>query len=284
MARYIVYTYQFSPVTYYQTSIGQEIVPSTERKEKKQDYLNGILSSERIKFKSRGKLFAHKMLLNESGVFIFKLANNRNTNLEEDFQKRPHVHSPSCFVIIDNRKDVQRIIIEYKSTAFPSTEIVMKILQSTFLRQLDKYGLEIEISKEYQESEFWDILTRYPQGIKMVRFQLSYPNLPRIWENVEDVLRDTSEDTNSHKTSLEYESDENGRLILEESNPQIKGLAKASADSGSVITIKAKGIRRYIRTGDSEKSLEIDDLEAQLTSDILEDKLDKILKILNKIR
>jgi len=160
----------------------------------------------------------------------------------------------------------------------------MKILESTFSHYLNNYGLEIDISKEYKESEFWNIIHDNPQGLTMVRFQFLYPNLPRVWGNIEAILRDTSEDTNSNKTLLEYQSGENEKLLLNESNEQIKGLAKASADSGSVITIKARGIKRYIRTGNTEKSIEIDDLEANINTDLLENSLEKIISILNKLK
>ena len=64
----------------------------------------------------------------------------------------------------------------------------------------------------------------------------------------------------------------------------INGLAKASADSGSVITLKARGVKAYIKTGNTEKGIEIDDLEMKLTQDLLESPFEKIIAELYKTR
>ena len=223
-------------------------------------------------------------MFNEGGVIIFKLANQKNTSFEEDFQKKQLTISPSCFVIIDNRKDIQRIYIEHKSTSFTEPNFVANIIQSTFIKYLNGFGLKVEVNKEYQESEFWEIIKMYPQGVTMVRFQLKYPNLPRVWSSVKDIIKDTSKETNSHETILQYKSDEDGCLEINEVNEQINGLAKASADSGSVITLKATGIKAYIKTGNTEKGIEIDDLEMKITHDLMESPLEKIIAELNKTR
>ena len=118
----------------------------------------------------------------------------------------------------------------------------------------------------------------------MVRFQLKYPNLPRVWSSVQEIIKDTSKDTNSHETILQYKSDDQGYLEINDENEQINGLAKASADSGSVITLKARGVKAHIKTGNTEKGIEIDDLEMKLTQDLLESPFEKIIAELYKTR
>ena len=285
MAYFIIYTYQFKPVSNPQTAFDREFIPLSERMEKKQEYLDSFFKKESDnKFKFKNKHFKHKLLFNEGGVIIFKLANQKNTSFEEDFQKKQLTVSPSCFVIIDNRKDIQRIYVEHRSASFSEPNFVANIIQSTFSRYLNGFGLNIEVDKEYQESEFWNIIKMYPQGVTMVRFQLKYPNLPRVWASVQEVIKDTSKDTNSHETILQYKSDDDGCLEINEQNEQLNGLAKASANSGSVITLKAKGVKAYIKTGNTEKGIEIDDLEIKLTQDLLENAFEKIITALNKTR
>lgn len=285
MSYFIIYTYQFSPVTISQTAFDREVIPLSERMEKKQEYLDGFFRKESSKiFKLRNKHYKHKLLFNESGIIIFKIANQKNTSFEEDFQKKQISVSPSCYVIIDNRKDIQRIYIEQKSTAFAEPNIVAKIVESTFCKYLSGYGLNIEVNKEYQESEFWNIVNKYPNNVTMVRFQLKYPNLPRVWSSIQEVIKVTSVDTNSHETTLQYKSDDDGFLELNNENEQLSGLAKASADSGSAITLKARGLRAYIKTGNTEKGIEIKDLELKLTQDLLESPLEKIIAELSKTR
>jgi len=285
MAYFIIYTYQFKPVSNPQTAFDRESIPLIERMEKKQEYLNSFFKIESDnKFKFKNKHFKHKLLFNEGGLLVFKIANQKNTSFEDDFQKKQLTISPSCFVIIDNRKDIQRIYIEHRSTSFSEPNFVANIIQSTFSRYLNGFGLNIEVDKEYQESEFWNIIKMYPQGVTMVRFQLKYPNLPRVWASVQEVIKDTSKDTNSHETILQYKSDDDGCLEINEQNEQLNGLAKASANSGSVITLKAKGVKAYIKTGNTEKGIEIDDLEIKLTQDLLENAFEKIITALNKTR
>lgn len=285
MAYFIIYTYQFKPVSNLQTAFDRELIPLSERMEKKQEFFETFFNKETDnKFKFKNRHFKHKLLFNESGIIIFKLANQKNRSFEEDFQKKQISESPSCFVIIDNRKDIQRIYVEHRSTSFSDPNFVANIIQSTFIKYLNGFGLKVEVNKEYQASEFWDIINKYPNNITMVRFQLKYPNLPRVWASVQEIIKETSKDTNSHETVLQYKSDEDGCLELDKDNEQISGLAKASADSGSVITIKARGIKAFIKTGNTEKGIEIKDLELKLTQDLLESPVDKIIAELYKIR
>lgn len=285
MAYFIIYTYQFSPITSQQIAFDREFVSIGERMEKKQEYLDKYLTNEtNINFKFRSKHFKHRSVFKDSGIFILKIANQKNTSFEEDFEKKSLTVSPSCYVIIDNRKDIQRIYIEHKSTSFSEPSYVADILHSSLNKYLNGYGLSIDIKKEYQVSEFWNIVKKYPNNITMVRFELKYPNLPRVWSSVKDVLKDSSKETNSHKTTLQYRSDDNGFLELNEDNADLNGLAEASANSGSEISIKARGLRAYIKTGNTEKGIEIDDLEMKLSYDLLESPLEKIIAELSKAR
>lgn len=56
-----------------------------------------------LKFKKGNKLYNHKMLFCQGGFLVFKIANDKSVNLEENFTKCKHEYSPSCNVIIDNR-------------------------------------------------------------------------------------------------------------------------------------------------------------------------------------
>lgn len=52
MATYIVYTYQFTPMSSVNLSIEHDVLPLEERMEKKQEYLERILSNENFSFHS----------------------------------------------------------------------------------------------------------------------------------------------------------------------------------------------------------------------------------------
>lgn len=283
MASFVLYTYQFRPISNFEKSIFNEIPSISERMDNKQTYFHNILSSDSFRFQSRryGKI-NHRIYFNQGGIIILKLANNKHINLENDFMKSRYLNSPSCFVIIDNRPNIQRIAIEDYHNAFSATNVVRNILQQSFRKALKSFGLDLEIKKEYEQREFWTLIERLPRGASMVRFRFSYPNLPRVNQSIQELISRESKAVNSKQTTIEYRSDESEQLELFESNNNLHDLVKASADSGHPITIKIKGIRKYVMTGNSTKRIEIDNLETTLQQgDLFQDFFDKIVDCLN---
>lgn len=287
MARFIVYTYQFSPIVNFHTRIGEDILSMQERMDRKQEFFQNILDeliqNDRIHFRYRNREYNHLSRINERGIVILKLANNTNAFIEQDFHREALPNHPSCFIIIDNRQDVQHILIEDKAEAFTSTDVVKSILSTSFAHWLEEYGLEITINKAYQEREFWDTIRQYPQGIQMVRFQMSYPNLPAVWHSVGDMIRESSLETNSHKTSIEFHSQQGELLTLDEHNENLNGLVNASAEGGIPIVLKVSGFRAHKKTGTTEKSIEIDSLEAVMQPNMFQNAFERISECLNGI-
>lgn len=284
MSRYIVYTYQFSPILTKQQNLFEDNQQSlAEIMSHKQEIFGNIFNDE-LHFRGKNIEYQHKILYNEDNIIVFKLANKKSQSLEENFSIKKHLYSPSCLVIIDNRNNVQHIAIEEDIVAFQDTNMVANILRQTFTTYLKRHRLNIEIQKEFQEGEFWDLVRQYPKGIDMVRFTFSYPNLPRVSSSIDKMISETSKLTNSQQTVFEFNSAPNNQLTLEKRNRKLVGLTKASADSGNVITIKAKGYRRYIQTGHTSRSIEIENLELLLEGDLIETATTKLIKELNKIK
>lgn len=286
MARFVVYTYQFSPITNVQVRIGEEFLSMQERMNRKQEFLQYILDrliNEQLHLRYRNREYNHLPCMNERGIVILKLANNVNTFIERDFRRERWLNHPSCFVLVDNRPDIQHILIEDKAGAFTSTDVVTRILSSFFAERLEEFGLEINITKAYQAREFWDTLRQYPQGIQMVRFQMSYPNLPQVWRNVGDMIRESSIATNSHKTSIEFHSPKGELLTLNEDNNSIEGLVNASAEGGMPIVLKINGLRAHKKTGTTEKTIEIESLEAITQSDSVPGAFERLMEYLDHI-
>lgn len=284
MSKFIIYTYQFSPI---QTSgIGlfdDNRITVDELMAKKQEIFGAIIADSLLSFSFNNKAYGHKMLLNEMGIAVFKIANQRNTTLEREFQKKKIEYAPSCFVIIDNRTNIQIIAIEEDVTAFYETTQVVKILQSTFNRLLKPHGLRISIQKAYQKTEFWSIVNSHKDKVELVRFHFSYPNLPRVNQTIKEIISSTSKSTNSKQSSFELKSAVGETLKLLESNQELKDLADYAAESGDQIEIKAKGIKSFIKTGSTTVSVEINDLETKTSKDLFQDGVEKIIEILNKV-
>ena len=284
MASYILYTYQFEPLSNENKKLFQSSLPTiSERMDRKQEYLNLILSNSNFKFKSAKEGgFEHLIKYNTDGIIILKIANNKQLHFEENFKKKKHDHSPSCFVIIDNRKNMQHIAIGEDPTAFSTTDVVKNILEYSLCKALKTFGLTISIKKEYQKTEFWQLIGQYPKGVSMVRFHFSYPNLPRVYDSINSLISSQSKLTNSKDTIFELKSSNTEQLSLSNENEQLNGLVAASAKSGNAIILKMKGHRKHIRTGKTTKKIEIDDLEIQMQSnDLFNTSFEKIIKLLN---
>ena len=234
MSNFILYTYQCNPITNQGDNLFEKLPSIKERMDKKLEYIHAIITDNNFKFKSnKDGEFNRKIYYDQDGIIILRIANNKNLSLEEDFKKNKHHHSPSCFVIIDNRTNFQRIAIEEDTTAFSDTDVVRNIIFHSLKRHLQKYGLGIEIKKEFQKNEFWDIVKDQTRGISLVRFCFSYPNLPRVHQSINELINSESEALNSKQTTLEYRSNESEHLELDESNKQLSGLVEASAISFS---------------------------------------------------
>lgn len=265
MAKFNIYTFQFSPITT-QTNLFDSFDYSLqERMQHKHDIFNDVLRNNDLTFSYRNKTYSYRLLHDESDIYVFKIANRKSVVLERDFCKTSIDNAPSLFVIIDNRTDFQRILIE-DDIAFSDTSVIQNILLNSFKSALSHYGLSIKIEKEYDRSEFWKIVDDYPQSITMVRFKISYPNLPRISQRIHELLKETSENVNSHNTSLELKADPGEVLILSHNDENLKDLNNASADSGCITQLKVNGFRSYVSTGKTTKSVEIENLEVDLTT------------------
>ena len=286
MASFILYTFQCDPITKLENKLFEKLPSIQERMDKKNEYINSIITDSKFRFRSKkdGE-FNLKVFYNKGGIIVLKIANNKQLSLEEDFRKKRHHYSPSCFVIIDNRSCVQRIAIEENIIAFTSTDVVRNIIEYSLKLSLREYGLNIEIKKEYEKKEFWDLIRRQTRGVSMVRFSFSYPNLPRVHHSINELINSESKVVHSKQTTLEYRTDNSEQLELEENNPQLSGLVDASANSGHPITIKAKGIRKFIHTGNTTKRIYIEELESNLQEgDLFLATVDKIVECLNSVK
>lgn len=235
-----------------------------------------------LNFKKGNKLYNHKMLFCQGGFFVFKIANDKSVNLEENFKKCKHDYSPSCNVIIDNRQDVQFIAIEEKKTVFQSTDVVSSILQDTFSKYLQSYRLAIDVRRIYDKTDFWKIVAGNRNSIEKVRFRFSYPNLPALNKNVKESIAEVAKSTASGNSEFTLEAQKGAALNISEDDANVSSLVQMSADGGEEIKIKIKKINAWQTVGDSSKSIEIEDLEATLSSGLFEKAIDKLVGYFNK--
>lgn len=114
-----------------------------------------------------------------NGIYVLRIAKLGKRPRELDWRKIVDPHEPSVLVIIDNRHDQQRILIEHKYE-WGSTDAVRNVLRGALDKILrKKYYLTIRIEPVWRKSDFWVALRKYKGLIQDVEFDVGYPNMGR---------------------------------------------------------------------------------------------------------
>lgn len=285
MASFVVYSYQFSPLTEERmlSLFSEDEIDSNQVWKNKQALFRDWFKKD-LHFKHRQSTFDHELIYDENGLIVFKLANNKHIVQESGFVAKKLDHKPSCIVLIDNRINVQNIYIEKDDYSFSDTDVVRNILEDTFNSYLKGLRLHIEIKKRYKASEFWEIVESAESGIGMVRFCYQYPNLPDVQAKIDKVLSNASREVCSKQTQIEFNAGHGESLHLSKDNKNLNDLVEASSETGNEITFKINGISKYRKVGDTVEMVEIDNIEMSLSSDLLQTRSQKLLKIINMFK
>lgn len=125
-----------------------------------------------------------------NGIYVLRIAKLGRRIREEHWRKIIDRNEPSALVIIDNRFDQQRILIEHKSE-WGSTDAVRNVLRGALDKILrDKYHLSIRIEPVWQKSDFWVALRKYEGCIQNVEFDVGYPNMGRTGNKLLQGIKD----------------------------------------------------------------------------------------------
>lgn len=158
-----------------------------------------------LAFCNKGKSYYFKMLLPHkdtasNGIYMIRIANPKKTTREVDFVRMLQPDEPSALVIIDNRKDQQRILVE-RTRAWKDTDSVRNILQDCLgdvLRNMYHIGLRIE--PVWEKNTFENIVRTYGDRIKMVEFYVGYPNMGRTGDKFLNPLKKSLKNTYASAT------------------------------------------------------------------------------------
>ena len=253
----------------------------------KQDTFQSLFDDDStFTFTVGDETFNHQILLNSGGIIILKIANNKKIRHEENFVVKSIDDQPSSIVIIDNRKDCQSIAIQDKRSSFSSTDQIAGIMKKSFNSVLWRNLLVVDIRRRLEEKSFWQLVGHYPQGIKAVRFGISYPNLPRVSDNVRDLFNDMAKEFCAN-SKYEIDAIEGQPLRLNESNDYLRDLVHASSESGHDIMIQPIGSgKRWISTGTTSKVVVdvADNLLESAEGELFDDRFERIAQIMNRFK
>jgi hypothetical protein len=183
-----------------------------------------------------------------------------NYNMDAIFPFCAEAAQPSVFLVINNDPNVQLIAIEYDSRAFTRPSTVINILENNINPLLEKLWLRIYIRPLFSKNEFWDVVRSHKNRLKCVEFFMLAPNLASISKGLQLDLAELKNRTNSAKTDLTLRSPKNENLTLSEDDEFIQSLVYYSSEGGGTIHVTAKNVKKKIKTEDSVKSVEVDEI------------------------
>lgn len=264
-----------------------------ESLDKKQELLGSVLNDFACEkdepkkyYQFDGETFKYRSFINQGDIYVMRIANNKKTKLEADFNVSELDNHPSCLVIIDNRKDRQIVAIE-RNAAFSKNSMVADILQNTFRLKLLSRRLTLDIAGKFHTAEFWQVRNASMElkGIEYVDFPFAYPNLPAISDLVGEYFTDLAKRTNSEPT-LHLQGQNHESVNLDPEDIWVLKAIKACAASGKPILMKPKGSQVRKIGVESPVIEEIADVAVKDLSsrDLFDAKFNLIVEFLNKIK
>lgn len=193
--------------------------------------------------------------------FVIKIGANRSLiRITKEFKKEELDNWPSVYVVINNDPEIQMMAVELESDAFYRTSTVTHILTSNLNKRLHKDNLVLEIIPTFVKNEFWRIVNANKTRVTTARFFMVSPNLAKISKNLELDLGELKNRINSSHTNISFNSPRGESLTLSEDDSFTQSLVGYASEGGGTIHLKVKNTRKLIKTEDSIKSTEIDEI------------------------
>ena len=226
-----------------------------------------------VEYKHPRAELTHKLYQSKS-FFVLKLGANRSLiRITKEFKEEELDNWPSVYVVINNNPSIQLVAVEVDTQAFYRTSTVVNILTINLNQKLKEYDLILEINPLFEKDEFWNIVKSHKNRITNAKFFMVAPNLPDISKNLKLDLEELKKSTNSQKTNMFLQSPKGESLSLTQDDSFINSLVHYASEGGGTIHLKARGIRKTIKTEDSVKTFEIDEVHFTGTN-VLSDLVD----------
>jgi hypothetical protein len=163
--------------------------------------------------------------------------------------------------VILNKPHEQYILVQERSSAFASTDTVVKIVENCSRTPLARAGLRLHTERVFEKSHFWDLVAEHENKITSLEFEFVTPNMANISGTLSSTLKDLAKDTNSSQSNLQLRADPASSLRIDPEDETIQGLVDYTSEGGGDISIKIKGFRKRIQTSRSIREIQMDDLE-----------------------
>lgn len=308
MSTYSIFTYQFQRIKKgAELTLDLDYAPSVSCTEEDWNHRQELFGSlfggkdfygNDLVFRRMESVYIHEVLYNKYGVIVMKFANPKKRKINNIQLTEAEIDDyPWCYVIWDNRSDIQRLLIERKPSAWPNTKTrrgtkkVAELLAGNIDKWMTQKGIHFEVGDgpTYPRSTFWEVVSRHPEGFSRVHFSFPPLNLGRLLNLADNV------DAIRYETGGGFDADlkavKDGVLTLSKNNPQTASLVDLSSAGGFEVKAYTKGGHTYVSiSGDDEKNpivAEIPDglLPLLKAPDLFHrENLETLISILNSIK
>ena len=208
MSDFVLYSYQCNPIhveidpkepsTFSTEYIEEENRRADENMARHQDLFQEFFDTEEdcthkhngnVYLLYRGNYYEAKILMSQGGIIMLRLQREKLHKYESNYKILTQKEQPSSMIIIDNRFEQQRIIIERKKDAFPPS-IIAKMLESNIGAWMTKkYRVGLRVPLIYRKDQFWSVVEEYKNCIKKLVFDFPYPNMARPMDKLGKSLK-----------------------------------------------------------------------------------------------
>lgn len=246
----------------------------------KNNILQRVIARDGFHFKGGNSELTSKFMYTDGTMSYYRFGVRRSTTLySKDLSPHSEDNYPNFIIAFNNDPTVQKIAIQNNTAAFKDINTVSNIIQETLEAELKPFNLSFYSEPIYDKKEFWKLVRKYPKTIKQLTFDLISPNMANITKNLQLDLKQLYEDTNTHKTKVELNADQESHLEIKENSKFINSLVDYSADGGGNIFMRVAGKRKLLHTAQSPEEFNIDKqlLEGEIDWEKLNEQFKDIL-------
>lgn len=144
---------------------------------------------DQVFFLHNGGYYPAKIMMNQGGIIMLRLQKDKTHEYEVGYKMMKQKEQPSSMIIIDNRHEQQRVLIEHKKDVFaPST--IARMMETTIGKWLtQKYRVGLRMPLVFKKDQFWSVVEEFKNCVKKLVFDFPYPNMSRPMDKLGASLK-----------------------------------------------------------------------------------------------
>ncbi len=195
-SQFELYRYQLLPIDRYLQRDLWSGINSIEELISRKNEIFGSALLEVDHFANSRTETATRRLYAEHNFFLFRIAANRSLHRETKEFKDEYIDNwPSVLAAVWNDPDKQIIAVQRRTTAFGSTEAVVKLIIETLRPSLSHYHLRALHEPIVERQKFWELIEQYRGRIQKLEFEFITPNMANISATLPENLKDFAKAT-----------------------------------------------------------------------------------------